>query len=946
MKKRLLGIIMALIMVMGSGAAVTATGANSNYIVYNQTNGKAKTGAMDYSWMNETPAGKHGSVLVKGDGFEFEDGTPVKFFGVVLGFGAATPDKDVAEAMAADLASLGVNMVRIHAIDCTYSGVLTYQNGKKTAIDPNKIAKMDYLIYCLKQKGIYIHLDTNAGRVLTTADGFSSEEVAAGSSGALRATRFFDENVIKLEQQFSLDLLKHVNSYTKLSYAKDPVIAIVQYANESSITWYDSPNPDTVFTRNLNKRYNEWLVKKYKTRTALAKAWTDNKGNCALKSNEDPTKGTVASSTLGSWGEAFTNYTTSFTSVDCAPRHADFMTFLMEIQTQTFTDFYKKARALGYKSAINCSNQPERAVDLYLNSLGDVMEKNTYWNHPQDNYTVPATFHTYEMSATDPRAIFGGDNFKTHNVGVVNRCSVADKPLVVTEWNTTSPSDFKADCLVQMAAYGAFQGWDGFCVFNYTFSGDSASFFSINGYTDFFTFCIDPATYAQFGQAAMLFRLGIVKEAKNSIELVMTKEDILAQNSDYYKAPQYLSYISKFSYRFIDGTYKGNADLVIPSGNTASGTYTNAKHLLMLSENIYSDPYNKTEGRTSWLKKHIQSASSEFKVGYLTFLLGKTAAVLKDDRNVYVGGGFYSGGTDLDEAATAVMRKFGLITDKQGYLDDAVVTDTGEITYTYDTNFKLETDRAVAFAGHTVTGAGGNTFGGCTLVTNNDRASVHVTSIDGSKAIKNASKINIFAMGRSTSTGLTWENKTAKSAKLTSLGTGPILVEDIRGTLTIPTNATKCTVYGLDSTGKRVKTVNAKAVQGGFAITLGGYVNYEVLMSDFKAESNNSSKPVTNTSTAASGYISAESSADITGSDESGALNPAPGETISDSSYLPGNVSEDRKESSNTALWIVLVILIGVLLIGGEAFAIYYFKVLKKKVIVPPTSEKDPPPQE
>ena len=132
MKKRLLGIIMAFILAMGSGAAVTATGANSNYIVYNQTNGKAKTGAMDYSWMNETPAGKHGSVLVKGDGFEFEDGTPVKFFGVVLGFGAATPDKDVAEAMAADLASLGVNMVRIHAIDCTYSGVLTYQNGKKT----------------------------------------------------------------------------------------------------------------------------------------------------------------------------------------------------------------------------------------------------------------------------------------------------------------------------------------------------------------------------------------------------------------------------------------------------------------------------------------------------------------------------------------------------------------------------------------------------------------------------------------------------------------------------------------------------------------------------------------------------------------------------------------------------------------------------------------------
>ena len=41
---------------------------------------------VDISWVfeNEKPAGKHGFCKVKGDKFEFEDGTPARFWGVIF----------------------------------------------------------------------------------------------------------------------------------------------------------------------------------------------------------------------------------------------------------------------------------------------------------------------------------------------------------------------------------------------------------------------------------------------------------------------------------------------------------------------------------------------------------------------------------------------------------------------------------------------------------------------------------------------------------------------------------------------------------------------------------------------------------------------------------------------------------------------------------------------
>ncbi len=787
---------------------------NATMLIYNAAPGIARTGILDYSWMNEMPAGKHGAVTVKGDSFVFADGTPVKFFGVNIGFAAAAPDKEVAEAMAAELASCGVNFVRLHALDSTYAGIVDYSKSNTQGLAASELDKFDYLVYCLKQKGIYIHLDTNVIHVYKEGDGLTSQKanIIAEAGGYLNATHFFDDRIMELDMQFAMNLVTHVNPYTKMSYAKDPAIAVIQFANESSILWYQQ-DVNNVFTQELNVKFNKWLLKKYKTRAALDSAWTDADGKKALASGEDPAKGTVKSASLGVWGESLTKYSNAQQA-----RHADWTDFLIETQTATFDAFYEALRTKGYKSAINCSNWAERGADIYLNAQGDVTEKNAYINQPTGAERV-GTYPTYELASLDIRKLSSNTNSAGyHTLSALSRASVADKPLIVTEWNVVNPQRFKADALLQMASYGAFQGWDGFCTFLYVFNGDASTYSLFKNIDSIYEIVNDPSMYGQFGMAAMLFREGYVQEAKNSVEVGLTYEDLLAVNEGWYKAPTWVPFVSKFSYRIIENNkYSGDADLVLPSGNVAAGDYTSAKHLLMLSENPFSDAYNKTKGRDAWYTKHTQANSGSLKVGSLSFKIGSKTAICE---NAGEAGGFYTNGKFYD-VLTQVMRRFNLINDTQGYLSDRVVSDTGELTYVYEKNFQLDAKAAAIFAGKTASGK--NPVGDGWLTTKNDRAAVSVISMEQGKTLKNSSKLLVYAMGRCYNSNMVMENNVMKF-----FGSEPVVFENIRGELMIPSTKKTCKVWGLDTLGRRVAQISVKSVSGGFTITLGGYYNYEV----------------------------------------------------------------------------------------------------------------------
>ena len=74
-------------------------------------------GALNFSYLLDAPAGKYGRVQIKDGHFFFENGKRIRFIGFNFPARANMPDHKTAEALAARLTTMGVNVVRVHAAD-------------------------------------------------------------------------------------------------------------------------------------------------------------------------------------------------------------------------------------------------------------------------------------------------------------------------------------------------------------------------------------------------------------------------------------------------------------------------------------------------------------------------------------------------------------------------------------------------------------------------------------------------------------------------------------------------------------------------------------------------------------------------------------------------------------------------------------------------------------
>jgi hypothetical protein len=70
-------------------------------------------GDLDFSYLLDAPAGKHGFTKVKDGRLYFEDGIRAKFIGFNLPTRSNTPDHQTAERLADRFASLGINVIPI-----------------------------------------------------------------------------------------------------------------------------------------------------------------------------------------------------------------------------------------------------------------------------------------------------------------------------------------------------------------------------------------------------------------------------------------------------------------------------------------------------------------------------------------------------------------------------------------------------------------------------------------------------------------------------------------------------------------------------------------------------------------------------------------------------------------------------------------------------------------
>jgi len=220
-------------------------------------------------WLDR-PAGRHGFVRAEG-GRLATDAGPIRFWATNLCFEACFPSREQAERVAARLARLGINCVRMHHMD---SRSIWGDSPNKLTIDPKKLDRLDYLIFQLKLHGIYTNINLHVSRWLDEAEGFTGRQQRPGYDKGLGN---FEPRMIELQKKYARDLLTHVNPYTKTPYTDEPAVAFVEISNEDALfaIWnggYIDRLPDPYATTFCDL-WNGWLRKKYGDTEKLRKAW-------------------------------------------------------------------------------------------------------------------------------------------------------------------------------------------------------------------------------------------------------------------------------------------------------------------------------------------------------------------------------------------------------------------------------------------------------------------------------------------------------------------------------------------------------------------------------------------------------------------------------------------------------------------------------------------------
>ena len=661
---------------------------------------------LDFSHLLDAPAGKHGFVSAKKGHFYFEDGTRARFLGFNVAARSNMPDRLTAEKMAARFASMGVNVIRLHAADaavgdkpCTWtapkdSPFLNYENGNTRLFNEKGLDRFDYFFAKLKEKGIYLHIDLLVARNFLPGDDL---DYPGGFPATAKCYPVINEALIQRQQEYAKMLLTHKNPYTGLSIAEDPAVITVQLTNEeSAIKATDDTdwNPELQPYRDeKQKRFNEYLLMKYHTRDRLAEAWT-NDGVCALKEDENPEAGTVKTvpggfvqppnDPMGQW------------DADISPaRYADYMEFGILMNRKFYQRMKDYIRSLGVKVPIVCSNLLGGAADVYGHIDGDLMENNSYVNHPMPPFRNDNTYMVagpVEYVSTDPLTMQRGIGcLATTLLSLGSLAVIQGKPFMLSEWNEYGLHPFHSTAMVQTVAYACLNDWDGLILYNHHTS-ENWEDQPADEILNVFDCYNDPAVVCQWGYMATVFLKGLIAPSNVQADIVYTQNDLRTLPQFHSMPSTFLPYIMKMRNVFLDGgNYQGDADVAVNSGHLNNGNLSEAKHSVYYTWSPYRDAW-----RRSLEPNRLSDAAMGTKEIEPDVHLG-TQALVFDNIAAVSGIGDYRHFAELLDKA---FKEWGVLPKDSGYIDGKLISDTKELMFDPgNSRFTISTPYCAYFSG-------------------------------------------------------------------------------------------------------------------------------------------------------------------------------------------------------------------------------------------------------
>lgn len=502
--------------------------------------------------LGHEPAGQGGFITVKDGHLVKPDGSRFRIWGVnITGWTQGSsnlPPKDQAAAWATALARSGVNCLRFHFLDLPTrnpteaatevqkreaaeaagerfklrpAGLVDSKRNDNQALDPEALDRLDFFIAALKQRGIYANLNLNVGMRYQPADGVPDADLIMLSKGFT----YIGARMIELQKQYARQLLTHFNPYTKTEYRHEPAIATVEIVNENSLyefwmrNWLrgelvsGGPRVQLDFTpsyaRQLDGMYQEWLAH-HCTPPQLAHL----RELAGVKPDEPVPRLRRGDSSIAP-AERF---------------HAE-AEFIGDVEKDFFTgmrDYLK--RDLGVQSLVigNADHTywiPGQPM-LRANRLLDFTDAHVYWQHP-------AIYGRRDTPMVDEPL--------RSTIVKLSRAPLLGRAFTVSEVNEPNPNDYAAEMIPILAAYAAFQDWDG--IYFYTFEPKVVADYQ-HYVADEFDLTLDPVKMTQLSAGALLFQRADVKPAAETVTRSYTAEQVfeaarLPESARPYFTPGY-----------------------------------------------------------------------------------------------------------------------------------------------------------------------------------------------------------------------------------------------------------------------------------------------------------------------------------------------------------------------------------------------------------------------
>lgn len=350
------------------------------------------------------------------------------------------------------------------------------------------------------------------------------------------------------------------------------------------------------------------------------------------------------------------------------PVKRDWMEFLVERESAYYRDMAHYIKNdLGAKSMIAGTQLDYGAITSQMEN--DFIDNHAYFHHPGF-----------------PGQPWDAENWTVENVSIVQESGnaleqlmlerVEGRPYTVSEYNHPAPNTYSTECIPLIAAYGAFQDWDG--IFIYSYSHDNN--YQEKSLDNFFDIYGHSPKMITFPASAHLFVRGDIATARETVSAVMTPKrylDLLTeQNGNTSLVPlEYLGangtepYKHRTAIRFEEGTGSESIPRVQPSKMNMTADSGELIWNQVPSENAHVVIRSeRTKGLIGFIREgeydlghDVSLEVGETIQGWATILLTYMAASEKGNSWLLTATGYHenTGMIWKDETKTSVGRNWG-----------------------------------------------------------------------------------------------------------------------------------------------------------------------------------------------------------------------------------------------------------------------------------------------